>query len=55
MKNGPTALIGATLIDGRGGAPLDDAVVTIRGDRIESVGGRQSIDVVAGADVLDVT
>ena len=33
-----TALVGATLIDGRGGPPLDDAVVTIRGDRIESVG-----------------
>jgi imidazolonepropionase-like amidohydrolase len=50
-----TALVGATLIDGRGGTPLDDAVVTIRGDRIESVGARDSIDVEPGADVVDMT
>ena len=39
-----TALVGATLIDGRGGPPIADAVVTIRGDRIESVGTRGTIE-----------
>jgi imidazolonepropionase-like amidohydrolase len=32
------ALVGGTLIDGRGGAPIKDAVVMIRGDRIVAVG-----------------
>jgi len=29
-------LQGGTLIDGRGGAPIEDAVVVVRGDRIVS-------------------
>ena len=32
------ALVGATLIDGSGGPPLPNAVVVVRGGRIESVG-----------------
>ena len=32
------ALVGATLIDGSGGPPLPNAVVVVRGARIESVG-----------------
>ena len=34
------ALIGATLIDGTGGPALPDAVVVIRGGKIESIGAR---------------
>ena len=34
------ALVGATLIDGSGGPALPDAVVVVRGGRIESVGTR---------------
>jgi len=32
------AIVGATLIDGRGGPPIPDAVVVVRGDRIVEVG-----------------
>ena len=34
------ALVGATVIDGSGGPELPDAVVVVRGSRIESVGTR---------------
>ena len=34
------ALVGATLVDGSGGPPLTDAVVVVRGNRVESVGAR---------------
>ena len=36
--NGPLALVGGTLIDGTGGAPIRNSVVLIRGERIEKVG-----------------
>ncbi|MFN8573741.1 MAG: amidohydrolase family protein [Gemmatimonadaceae bacterium] len=39
---GIIALVGPTVIDGRGGEPLRDAVVLIRGDRIAAVGPRAS-------------
>ena len=39
---GAIAIVGPTVIDGRGGEPLRDAVVLIRGDRIEAVGARAS-------------
>jgi hypothetical protein len=32
------AIVGARLIDGRGGAPVDDAVVIVRESRIEAEG-----------------
>ena len=40
-----------TLIDGRGGAPVRNAVIVIRGERIESVG----TTVPAGARVIDLS
>lgn len=33
------AIVGATLVDGSGGAPVSNATVVVRGDTIESVGG----------------
>ena len=48
-----TAITGATLIDGTGGAPLPDAVVVITGDRITAVGPRASVPVPASATVVD--
>ena len=52
---GLTALVGATLIEGRGGAPVTDAVVTLRGDRIEAVGRRGEIAVEPEAEIVDVS
>jgi imidazolonepropionase-like amidohydrolase len=43
------ALVGATLVDGSGGPPRQDAVVVVRGGRIESVG------VAAGFELPDRT
>src|SRR6266496_1249010 len=47
------AIVGATLIDGRGGPATPDAVVIIRGERIVAVGKRPSTNVPAGAEVFD--
>jgi imidazolonepropionase-like amidohydrolase len=58
--NGPTAdssrvvaIVGATLIDGRGGRPVANAVVVVKGARIEKAGGRQSTKIPAEAEVVD--
>lgn len=47
------AIVGATLIDGRGGPPISDSVVLIRGERIEAVGTRSSIKLPKEADMID--
>src|SRR5262245_17984923 len=38
----PIAIVGAKLIDGRGGAPVNDSVVVIRDERIMAAGARNS-------------
>ena len=48
-----TVISGATLIDGRGGAPLRDAVIVIAGNRIQAVGPRSAVQAPAGATVID--
>src|SRR5688500_17935120 len=50
-----TVLRGARVIDGNGGPPIENAVLVIRGDRIESIGPAESTEVPDGADVIDVT
>ena len=47
------AIRAGTLIDGTGAAPVRNAVIVIRGDRIESVG--PSVRVPAGARVIDLS
>ncbi|MEW5977324.1 MAG: amidohydrolase family protein [Acidobacteriota bacterium] len=44
---------GATLIDGRGGAPLPDAYVSIRGNRIERTGPSAALKAPAGAQIVE--
>lgn len=44
----PIALVGGTLIDGTGGAPVRNSVVLIRGQRIERVGTVVTLPVPAG-------
>jgi len=48
------ALISGTLIDGTGRPPIPDAVVIVRGDRIDKVGPRGSVRIPAGATVIDM-
>ncbi len=47
------AITGATLIDGRGGNPVPDAVVVIRGEKIAAVGTRKTVTIPKGAEVID--
>src|SRR4051794_22315346 len=47
------AIVGATLIDGRGGSPVKDSVVVVRGERIVAAGSRSSVRVPAGAEVFE--
>jgi imidazolonepropionase-like amidohydrolase len=49
------AFVGATLVDGTGGPVVPDAVVVIRGDRIECAGPRTACPVPAGAEAIDVS
>src|SRR3990170_2537110 len=48
------ALTGATLIDGRGGDPLSDALVIIQNDVIEFAGKANQREIPEGAEVVDV-
>jgi imidazolonepropionase-like amidohydrolase len=45
----PLALVGATLVDGTGRPPVEDAVVVLRAGRIDCAGPRASCPVPAGA------
>ena len=47
-----TALVGGTLIDGFGGAPIHDSVILVSGERIKAVGQVGSLPVPAGAEVI---
>src|SRR5437870_4418732 len=48
----PLALVGATLVDGTGAAPVRDAVVVLRDGRIACAGPRASCPVPADADTV---
>jgi imidazolonepropionase-like amidohydrolase len=47
------AIVGVTVIDGNGGAPLTDATIVVRGKRIAAVGPRASTPVPRGARVIE--
>src|SRR5215207_1063630 len=47
------AIVGATLIDGRGGPPISDSVVVVKGEQIIAVGHRAALMVPPGAEVVD--
>ena len=47
------AIVGATLVDGRGGQPVPDSAVIVSGGRITEAGTRASVRVPAGAEVFD--
>src|SRR5215470_8073311 len=50
-----TALRGARVIDGRGGAPIDNATVVIRDGRIVAIGPSAATPVPSDAEVVDYT
>ena len=50
---GTITIAGATLIDGAGAEPIEDAVVIVRGDRIERAASRQDVPVPEGGEVID--
>src|SRR5262245_55901742 len=47
------AIVGATVIDGNGGAPHSDATVIVSGGKITAIGARAAIQVPQGATVID--
>lgn len=48
------ALEGATLIDGRGGVPLQNSCILVRNNRIEAVGKVEDVDIPEEAEIIDV-
>jgi imidazolonepropionase-like amidohydrolase len=51
--NQTIAIVGATLIDGRGAPPLKDAVVIVRGEKIVAVGARAAVTIPETAALID--
>lgn len=49
------ALMGATIVDGNGGAPVTDGVVVIAGQRIAAIGPRGQVAVPPGAQQVDAS
>ena len=49
------ALVGATLIDGTGGAPLPDAAIVVRRGKVESVGTRAGFELPKRTSEVDVS
>ena len=49
----PRAIVGGTIWDGTGRAPIRDGVVLVRDGRIEAVGSRRQVRVPAGVDTID--
>jgi len=52
-SNNLIAIVGATLIDGRGGPVIVDSVVLIRREHIAAVGKRGSVSIPPGAETVD--
>jgi hypothetical protein len=50
-----TAFVGATLFDGTGADPVQDAVVIVMGDRILEVGERDNTEIPDYLEVVDVS
>src|SRR5262245_35308396 len=51
----PIAITGATLIDGRGGEPINDSVVVVRDDRIVAAGKRNVTPLPKDVEVIDAS
>jgi len=51
--NQVVAIVGATLIDGRGGPPVNDSIVIVQGERILAAGKRGAVTIPSGAETVD--
>jgi imidazolonepropionase-like amidohydrolase len=51
-KSGRIAISGATLIDGCGGPPLNEALVLVKGERIEVIGKVGTLEIPPGTEVI---
>ncbi len=51
---GYTAFVGATVVDGTGGAPTPDAVLVVRDGRIEALGPAATLEIPDRAAVIDL-
>ena len=49
----PLAIVGGTIWDGTGRAPIRDGVVLVRDGKIDAVGSRRQVRVPAGVDTID--
>jgi predicted amidohydrolase YtcJ len=49
------ALVGGTVIQANGEAPIDDAVVLISGDQLEKIGPRPEVSIPEGYRTIDTT
>ena len=47
------AILGATLVDGRGGVPVEDSVVLVQGDRILVAGTRNAVKIPAESETVN--
>jgi imidazolonepropionase-like amidohydrolase len=48
-------VVGGTLIDGTGRAPIENSVIVIEGDRFKTIGRRGEVSIPPGTQVVDVT
>ena len=52
---GTTVIVGGTVVDVEGKAPIDNAVILVEGDRIAAIGKAGSVDVPDGAEQIDAS
>jgi imidazolonepropionase-like amidohydrolase len=55
MNDRYTVLKGGRLIDGNGGAPLENSVLVLKGKQIEAVGAAETVSVPQEAEVIDTS
>src|SRR5262245_9695754 len=52
-QTGPVAIIGATLIDGAGRAPVTDSVVIVRDGKFQAIGKRGELQIPQDAEIVE--
>jgi imidazolonepropionase-like amidohydrolase len=55
QATGAVAFVGATIIDGNGGSPLEDGTLLVVGRQIQAVGPRAQVSIPPGAREIDVS